>query len=85
MMSYQFIVTWADKLRPKKEPVRFCKDCKHYEEEPGSSRTWFMCRRTSRMSLVNGGMVTEEKYCEIQRKYDLDGMCGPRGKYFQAK
>lgn len=67
----------------------FCVDCRHYlpgkHIEPKHAAEYAKCARTSVYitNLVDGLTKVEQQYCEHERMYDLDGRCGPAGKFFE--
>ncbi len=65
--------------------MRFCRDCKHIEEHPGTSTP----RCGHKGSIRVGYLVTGEIPGEDRRKdcYDMrnTGACGHEGKLFEHK
>ena len=72
--------------------TKLCKDCKHYKTNFLSRILSFfsdngefdMCGRKKNNNLVTGG--NNPSFCEMERRdyFTLD-VCGPEGKYFEAK
>ena len=68
------------------EPIRLCKDCRHYKRDWFASITGFgdtfdLCLHP----LVTGNVVTGKsngRYCDSARKYQE---CGLGGKLWEAK
>ena len=68
------------------EPIKLCKDCKHYKRDWGARITGYgdtfdLCLHP----LVTENVVTGRnngKYCDHVRKYYE---CGMEGKYWEAK
>lgn len=70
--------------------MKFCKDCKHYEETTIYS-TFYRCKRpTGAFNLVTGEEVQAE-YCNNERaskswnKEREFPFCGPEAKYFEPR
>jgi hypothetical protein len=68
------------------EPIKLCKDCKHYKRDwnariTGFGDTFDLCLHPA----LTGNVVTGRsngKYCDHARKYYE---CGMEGKYWEAR
>jgi len=68
------------------EPIKLCKDCKHYKRDwnariTGFGDTFDLCLHPA----LTGNVVTGRnngKYCDHMRKYYG---CGMEGKYWEAR
>ena len=68
------------------EPIRLCKDCKHYRKDwsarfTGFGDTFDLCLHP----LVTGNVVTGKnngRYCDSERKFHK---CGMDGKLWEAR
>ena len=68
------------------EPIKLCKDCKHYKRDWGARLTGYgdkfdLCLNP----LLNGNVVTGKSpagYCDLMRMYRA---CGMEGKYWEAR
>lgn len=66
--------------------MKLCKDCKYYSSS-ATGEEYDKCLNGARelISPCTGKKSIETKYCEIERSYTLDGMCGPTGINFASK
>jgi hypothetical protein len=63
------------------EPIKFCKDCKHFKHETyGVSK----CNRPADISLVYGTPLFRGTSAASERTLDHTG-CGTQAKYFELK
>ena len=64
--------------------MKFCKDCKWYLLDMGHA----LCVSPQNPKKVNKVTGEEEyitKFCDNQREYHLNYICGPNGKWWEAK
>lgn len=66
--------------------MKLCKDCK-YHSASATDAEYDKCLNGARglISPCTGKKSIETKYCEIERGFSLEGMCGPDGLFFSGK
>ena len=71
----------------KKEPVKFCKDCKYYMREAYFNICEHPNLITTTTNIITGEVRVSRASCEKEREYEglFIDYCGKKAKYFEPK
>jgi len=66
---------------------KFCRDCKHIilHEPPQKDFGFARCGLAPLGANFVSGESSGFRFCNVERKYDIEGSCGPEGRNFEPK